>query len=147
MNQQPGRGIRRQGLGASFEADEARKSNLILEALLLREQQQEDKAAAKFAQVAMIEERLSDICEKKGLIEKSFVHRFSATSCWAQAGNFYYAIALCDDLLARDDLPDRLRQRIHDYAHTLRARRAQWYAELVLETTGDTGKYGESRGV
>ena len=140
MSQQLARGISRHGLDAMFEAEEVHKSNLILEALLLREQQQEDKAAAKFAQVAMIEERLSDICEKKGLIEKSFVHRFSATSCWAQAGNFYYAIALCDDLLARADVPDRLRQRVHDYANTLRLRRAQWYAELVLETAGDAGK-------
>ena len=87
----------------------------------------------------MIEERLSDICEAKGLVEKSFIHRFSAASCWAQAGNFYQAIALCDDLLTRADLPDRLRQRVHDYAQTLRVRRAQWYEELVLETTGKEG--------
>src|SRR5438132_3535836 len=100
MNQQPIRGINRQGLDAAFEADEAHKSNLILAAQLLREQQQ-DEAAAKFAQAAMIEERLSDTCEAKGLMEKSFLHRFSAASCWVQAGNFYQAIALCDDLLAR----------------------------------------------
>jgi hypothetical protein len=130
MNQQPARGISRQDLGAAFEADEARKSRLILEAQLLREQQQ-DEAAAKFAQAAVIEERLSNICEAKGLVEKSFVHGFSAASCWAQAGNFYHAIALCDVLLARPYLPDRLRQRIYDYAQILRARRAQWYAEFV----------------
>lgn len=73
-------------------------------------------------------------------MEKSFVHRFSAASCWAQAGNFYHALAWCDDLLARVDLPDHLRQHIHDYAHTLRVRRAQWYAELVFKT----GSEGEA---
>jgi len=135
MSQQLARGISRKGLDVAFEADEERKSNLILKAQLLREQEMEDEAAAKFAQAAMIEERLSYICEAKGLIEKSFVHRFSAASCWAQAGNFYYAIALCDDLLVCDDLPDRLRQRVHNYAHTLRVRRTQWYTELMLEMT------------
>jgi len=134
MSQQPARGISRQGLDAVFEADEVRKSNLILEAQLLREQERYDEAAAKFAQAAMIEESLSNICETKKLMEKSFVHCFSAASCWAQAGNFYHAIALCDYLLACDDLPNRLRQRVYDYAHTLRVRRTQWYAELAFKT-------------
>src|SRR5712692_8549823 len=119
MSQQSARGISRQSLDTAFEAEEARKSDLILGARLLREQQQDEAAAEKFAQAAEIEEHLSDICEAKGLVEKSFVHRFSAASCWAQAGNFYRAITLCDDSLARADLPDRLRQRVHDYADTL----------------------------
>jgi hypothetical protein len=38
--------------------------------------------------------------------------------------NLYRAINWCDDLLALTDLPDRLRWGIHDYADTLRARRA-----------------------
>lgn len=139
MNQQPARGINRQGLDAAFDADEARKSNLILEARLLRDQQQAEAAADKFAEAAEIEERLSDVCESRGLLEKSFVHRFSAASCWAQAGNFYRAIELCDELLGRTDLHGRLRQRVQDYAHALRARRAQWYAGLVLETAGSEG--------
>lgn len=130
MSHQPARGISRKGLDAAFEADEVQKSNLILEAHLWREQQQEDKAATHFARAAVIEERLGQICEKKGLVEKSFVHRFSAASCWAQAGNLYHAIALCDDLLARADLPDRLRQHIHKYAHTLRVHRAQMFRSI-----------------
>lgn len=139
MNQQPAHGIDREGLDAAFEADEARKSDLFLEAQLLREQRQDEAAADKFAQAAVIEECLSDICEAKGLIEKSRLHRFSAASCWAQAGNFYHAIALCNDLLARRDLPERLRQHIHAYVRTLCARRAQWYGELVSETTESAG--------
>jgi hypothetical protein len=103
-----------------------------LEAQLLREQQQDETAAEKFAQAAEIEERLSSVCEAKGLIEKALVHRFSAASCWAQAGNFYRAIALCDSLLARTELSDRLRQRVQEYAAAVRARRSHWYEGLVL---------------
>ena len=139
MIQQRARGISRPSLDTAFEAEEVGKSDLMLEAWLLREQQQDEAAAEKFAQAAEIEERLADICEAKGLVEKSLLHRFSAASCWAQAGNFYRAITLCDDLLRCPGLPDRLRRRVHDYAGTLRARRAQWYAGLVLETAGSEG--------
>jgi len=132
MSQHPKRGISRLGLDAAFEAEETRKSSLILEAQLLREQQQDETAAEKFAQAAEIDERLSDLCEARGLVEKSFVHRFSAASCWAQAGNFYRALALCDGLLARADLSHRLRQRVEEYAAAIRARRSQWYKALAL---------------
>jgi len=117
-------------LDAEFEADETRKSRLLLEARVLREQLNE-VAAEKFAQAAVIEERLSDSSGRAGLLEKSFVHRFSAASCWGQAGNFYRAIVLCDELAAHDDPPARLRERVTEYAETLRARRARWYADLV----------------
>ena len=138
MSQQAMHGINRSGLDAAFEMEETRKSDLMLEAQLLREQQQDESAAEKFAQAAGIEERLSDLCEAKGLVEKSLVHRFSAASCWAQAGNFYRAIALCDDLLSRPDLSDRLRQRVAEYAAAIRSRRSQWYAGLVLAAAGDS---------
>jgi hypothetical protein len=139
MSEQPTRGFSRHGLDAAFEAEEARKSTLMLEAQLFREQQQDEPAANKFAQAAEIEERLSDICEAKGLTEKSFIHRFSAASCWAQAGDFYHAIRLCDSLLSRQDLTSRLRQRIQEYASALRARRAQWYESLLIEAAGSEG--------
>jgi hypothetical protein len=139
MTQQLPQGVSRQGLDATFEADEAQKSSLILHAQLLRQQHQDEAAATQFAEAARLEERLSDWCEAQGLVEKAVVHRFSAASCWAQAGDFYHAIALCDDLLARTDLPSRLRQRIADYAQTLRDRRAHWYEELVLETADQEG--------
>jgi len=99
MSQQPARGINRQGLDAAFEADEARKSNLLLEAKLEREQSRNEAAARKFAEAAEIEEHLSEVCDANGLLEKAFVHRFSAASCWAQAGNFYQALIFCDELL------------------------------------------------
>ena len=133
MNHQSSQSISRAGLDAAFQADEARKSNLIMEAQLLREQGRDDEAVAGFAGAAQIEESLSQRCLEQGLVEKFSVHRFSAASCWAQAGNFYRAIELCDELLARTDLPVGLRQRIQIYVHTLRARRAHLREELALE--------------
>ena len=133
MNQQQTKAISRAGLGAAFEADEARKSSLILEAQLLREQARPDEAVYKFAEAARIEESLSQRCAARGFVEKSFLHRFSALSLWAQAGNFYQAIALGDELIASTALPERLRRRVHTYTNTLRIRRAHWYEELAME--------------
>lgn len=138
MNQQSLQGISREGLDAAFETDETRKSDLLLSAERLREQAP-DEAAARFAEAAQIEGSLSWRCEAQGLIEKALVHRFSAASCWAQAGNFYQAIAICDELLARRDLPERLRQRVLEYTHTLRIRRAHWYEELTYAMAGSVG--------
>ncbi|HUG93747.1 MAG TPA: hypothetical protein VML55_23155, partial [Planctomycetaceae bacterium] len=81
------RGVSRVGLDETFECEERRKSNLLLEARLLRDQGDDDAAALRFAEAAAIEERLSDLCAERGLTEKSWVHRFSAASCWAAAGN------------------------------------------------------------
>ncbi len=139
MSQLATKGISRQGLDVTFEMEESRKSALILEARLLREQRQYEKSAARFAEAAEIEERLSDACRGRGLHDKSYVHRFSAASCWAQAGDFFHAIMLCDSLLARDELPTRLRSQIQEYLHALRLRRDQWYESLVLDATGTDG--------
>lgn len=136
MSAPNGQGVDRQGLDASFLADEAQKSDLLLNAQLLRAQGDAEAAAAKLAEAAALEERLSEWCAARGLRDKARVHRFSAASCWAQAGNFYQAIAWCNALLAEADLPDRLRRRVQDYAQQLRARRAQWYANLSLTSAG-----------
>jgi hypothetical protein len=130
-------GIDRHGLDASFDADEVLKSNLIVEAQFLTAQQQPDAAADRFAQAAEIEERLSSRCADQGLREKSWVHLFSAVSCWARAGEFHTAIGLGEQLLAEPGLPPRLRQRIHELTSTIRTRRTQWAAGLVLAASGD----------
>jgi hypothetical protein len=139
MNHPSARGVNRHGVDAAFEADEAHKSQLMLEAQLLRAQQQFEAAADKCAEAAVIEERLRDVCFAQGLRDKAFVHGFSAASCWAQAGDFYHAISLCNDLLEHTELPQRFRQRIYAYAKTLCARRAQWYKESVLHDTEYAG--------
>jgi hypothetical protein len=113
--------------------EELSKSNLILAAQLLREQARTDEAAAKFAEAARIEECLGLQYAAQGQSEKANLHRYSAMSLWAQAGNFYQAIALGDELLASADLLERLHQRIQSYTQTLRQRRARWREELGLE--------------
>jgi hypothetical protein len=125
-------GFDRQGLDDAFAAEEVRKSNLILEGRLLEAKQQLDEAAQKFAQAAEHEERLGNQCATRGLSDRAFLHLYSAASCWARAGNFYRAIALCDDLLRRPGPPDALQQQIENYVHVLRGRRTQWAAELAL---------------
>jgi len=116
-------GIDRHGLDVEFVADEVLKSNLILEGQLLNDRQQPDLAADRFAQAAEIEERLSRQCKSAGLNEKSWLHLFSAASCWARAGNFHEAICLGDELLAQEQLLPRLRQQVQEFTETLRQRR------------------------
>lgn len=123
-------GFGRQGLDGAFTADGIRKSNLILEGRLLEARQEGDEAAQKFAQAAEQEEPLGNRCAGLGLSERASLHLFSAASCLARAGNFYPAIALCDDLLRRADVPATLRQRIQDYAHALRRRSVEWLTGL-----------------
>jgi hypothetical protein len=134
---QPSQGIDRHGLDASFEADEALKSDLIVKAQLLSAQQQPDAAANCFARAAEIEERLSSRCLDQGLQEKSWVHLFSAASCWARAGDFHTAIGLGEQLQAEPGLPPRLRQRVQEFTETIRQRRTQWAAGLVLTESAD----------
>ncbi len=129
MNEQPRRGVSRAGLDAPFEADEAAKSNLLLESQLLRARGRHDEAASKLAEAAPVEERLARACLDKGLPEKAWVHWFSAVSCWAVAGNFYAAIRLGGAMLARPDLPERQRRRVEEYTQALRNRLSQWAAE------------------
>ena len=134
MTIQREQGIRREGMDTVFIEDEARKSNLILEANLLKAQSQYQDAAERFAEAARIEERLSEVLLQKGLLDKYFVHRFSALSCWAQAGNIYQAIAMGEELLARADLPDHLRRHIQEHVQLLRTRRVRWLVEFVPQT-------------
>jgi hypothetical protein len=119
-----------------FAEEEVRKSNLLLEAQLLRAEHRTEEAAIRFAQAADIEQRLSELCRTQGLQTDAWMHRFSAAGCWAQAGNFHEAITLGDELLAEADLPSAFRQRVQEYTATLRRRREQWSAGLAFTTTG-----------
>ena len=84
MSQSPRRGINRQGSDQAFAGSEARKSEVLLEAQMLRARGQSEEAATKLAEAAAIEEQLSEQCANAGLRDKAWVHRFSAASCWAQ---------------------------------------------------------------
>ena len=124
-------GIARVGLDADFDAEETKKSNLLLQAALLRAQNEEEQAVERYAEAAQIEERLAERCKAIGLWEKSRVHSFSAASAWAQAGDFYHALHLFAALQNDADTPSRLRDAIGRYTETLATRRRQWTAELA----------------
>ena len=123
--------ISREGMDVALVADEAHKSELILEANLLKAQGQYQDATDRFAEAACIEERLSEMLLQNKLLDKYFVHRFSALSCWAQAGNIYQAIAMGEEMLARPDLPSHLHQCIQEYVQLLRTRRVRWLVEFA----------------
>lgn len=111
-------------------SDAERVSNLLLEAQLLRAQGQTDAAADRFAAVAELEEQLAETASAGGDRIAGWQHRFSAVGCWVQAGNFYAAIALADELLADPQLQPDVRNQVQSYAAAIRARRDQWAAGL-----------------
>ena len=61
-----------------------------------------------------------------GLLDLYYIHRFSAASCWAQAGNLYQAMQICEELLDGFELKAPLRQRIAGYLGVLENRVDQW---------------------
>ena len=136
MKPTPETGISRVGLDADFDAEETRKSNLLLQAALLAAQNEDEEATERYAEAAQIEERLAEKCRAIGLKEKSRVHEFSAASAWAQAGDFYHALRLFAVLQNDADTPPRLRDAVRRYMETLAARRRQWAAEIAAAQFG-----------
>lgn len=131
MNETLQGGISREGLDAAFDAEEARKSNLLLEAQSLVHQGRAEEATVRLAEAAAIEDRLAAICEDKNLLRKSWVHRFGAICAWAQAGNMYTAIASGERMLAHPDLPERLRLEVSKYVQNLRSVREESREKLA----------------
>ena len=133
------RGISVQGLDTAFDAEEARCGNLILDARMLQAQGKGDEAASKFAEVAPLEDRLAELCQQQGLVEKAWVHRFDAVRAWALARNYLAAITAGDALLSQAALPEPLRQRIREYVQSLRERRMQLSEQLASPDLGNSG--------
>jgi hypothetical protein len=77
-------------------------------------------------EMKLLERRMTLYEEKYGVPSEDSMPRL-----WR--ANWLTMIALCDDLLARADLPERLRQRVMEFAHTIRIRRDQWRKELISE--------------
>jgi hypothetical protein len=119
-------GIPSAGLDDAFRAEEARKSNLLLEAQLLEAQGQADAATTKYATAAAIEERLGARARELGLKQLAWVHETSAVGCWARAGNFFTAEQLADQVLADTEIPDRLRRSTRSIRDAIRAQRREW---------------------
>lgn len=118
--------IDRSGLSTAFEQDEQYKSNLILEANMLKAQGQYTQASQRFALAAEIEERLARELRQLGNRDKAFHHAFSAVSCWAQAGDLYRAQTSGMDLLSQVDLSANNRERLETFLQTLSKQTVEW---------------------
>ena len=119
---------------SSFDVatEETRKSNLLLQAALLRDQGDLEGASALFAEAAKIEERLAqeaDACKDGAHALRAW---YSAASAWAHAGDFHHALTLLKTLEARPDLPEALRTRIHAFSEKVQQQREQW-REMLYE--------------
>lgn len=114
----------------NFAEEEVKKSNLLLQAALLRDQGELEQASERFAAAAEIEERLAADAEAHHDWEKALRLRYSAASGWAYAGDFHHALALLRTLEAHADTPLALRCRIHAFAERVQAQREQWHQSL-----------------
>lgn len=123
----------------AFRAEDAQKSNLILEAKLLREQKRPEEAAEKFAQAAAIEERLAETCLMRGWRQLLWIHLYSAARGWALAGNCHSAILLGEKMLSQPDLPEELRQQVEEWMRRIRQLRAQMMVEQAKVSMAKAG--------
>lgn len=115
-------------LPQDFLVEERTKSNLIVEGNLLKAQGKFENAAAT------IEEQLATYLISMNWWDKAYVHRFSAISCWAQAGDLYHAIQLSEHFLNEAWLSSAQRQQVSQYLKTLRGRFIQWMNQWVTES-------------
>lgn len=115
-------------LPQDFLVEERTKSNLIVGGNLLKAQGKFENAAAT------IEEQLATYLISMNWWDKAYVHRFSAISCWAQAGDLYHAIQLSEHFLNEAWLSSAQRQQVSQYLKTLRGRFIQWMNQWVTES-------------
>jgi hypothetical protein len=111
------------------------KSNLLLKAQMAEAESKEDEATQFFAEAAQLEEQLAAECDKEANNEKAHAHRFSAASCWAQAGDFYRALLLYEEILKETTVTPLLREHIAAYAQSLRVRRNFLWQALRQENS------------
>jgi hypothetical protein len=111
-------------------AEETRKSNLLLQAGLLRDQGNLEQASALFATAAQIEERLAAEADARQDSAQALRAWYSAASAWAHAGDFHHALTLLRSLEARSDAPAALRARIQAFSEQVRQQREHWCETL-----------------
>ena len=129
----------RSALSDLYRHQERQKSNLILEANLLKQQGLYPQAAHKFAAAAMVEEELARQLVQSEYLDKAFFHHFSALSCWTQAGDLHRALLLGEMLLQTQTLSADQRAQVSQYLQTLQSRMAQWMSQWtpVLAAAAD----------
>ncbi len=125
--------ISRRGLSDRYKQAEKETSRLILEANLLKSSGRRKESAQKFVQAADLEMKNCDELLAKGLLDNYQIHRFSAASCLAQAGNLYQAMQICSELLENFELAAPLHRRITGYLDVLETRLDQWMTSYVLD--------------
>ena len=125
--------IARAELSDVYRHQERQKSNLILEANLLKQQGLYTQAAHKFAAAAMIEEELARQLVQTDHLDKAFFHHFSALSCWTQAGDLHRALLLGEMLLQTQTLSADQQARVSHYLQTLQSRMTQWMSQWTPE--------------
>jgi hypothetical protein len=113
-----------------YPEEEARKSDLLLQAALLRAEGQEELAASRFAEAATLEEQLAQRADAAGDALRAVRSHFSAASAWANAGDFHHALTLLQILEQRADAPEPLKARARAFAETLRVQRRHWHNTL-----------------
>lgn len=126
-------GIPRATLSDAYKRQEREKSNLILEANLLRQQGLYPQAAHKFAAAAVIEEALAHELVQTQHLDKAFFHHFSALSCWTQAGDLHRALLLGEMMLQTNTLSIAQREQVANYLQTLQQRMTQWMSQWTPE--------------
>lgn len=112
------------------ESEEARKSNLLLQAALLRDQGDLEQASALFATAAEIEERLAQDADSRTDTAHALRSWYSAASAWAHAGDFHHALTLLRMLEDRPNVPAALRSRIQAFSEKVQQQREHWRETL-----------------
>lgn len=125
--------IDRTNLAGDFLRQEREKSNLILEATLLKQQGLFEEASMHFGRAAEIEESLALQLYDHGKSDKAFFHQLSALSCWAQAGDLHRALLLGRQLAQKDALSAAQREQLQQYVQTLQLRMGEWMSQWVPE--------------
>jgi hypothetical protein len=98
---------------------------MLLEAQMQGSRGEPDAAVHRFAAAAELAEQLAACVSPAQDQASSWQHRYTALSCWAQAGNFYAAIVLAYRLLDDTNLSPEIRRQVEAFASTVRLRRVQ----------------------
>jgi hypothetical protein len=128
---------------AGYREKTAHKSNLSIEAWILRETGYLEEAATKFAEAGRLEEELQCFCLEHGFIQKSFVHAFSSVYCWVYAGDTHHALVLCENIFKQKGLTEPLKQKAEQLLDSLHKTRKQYwdtFHEEMLERQEPQGQ-------
>lgn len=115
---------------ADGKTEETQKSDLLLQAALLRDQGDLEQASDLFAKAAEIEERIAREADRKQEEARALRAWYSAASAWAHAGDFHHALTLLRMLEGRQDVPHGMRERIQVFAGTVQKQREHWSKTL-----------------